>query len=286
MAKGYKKKSKAERAAESEAKVDAVLNGIVDLFTDGDVAGAVAIATFPTPDIPMAEWSLRNRVLAMIAGTGDARGYRAWGKAGRNVQRGKRAFYILAPNTFKSKTEVDAKGDPKRICYGFRAVPVFRYEDTEGDPINYPKHELPAHPLTEVAEAWGIDVRTAGFAGHAYGWTDGSGNITLCTPNERTFFHELGHCADARTHKLKRGQDAVQEIVAELTAATLARLVGREMPNDGRSKDYIAGYSRKLYPNLTDAEAMRKACARVLGRTCKAVEAILKAANATEVKAA
>ena len=274
------------KAEKRQEKVDGVLNGIVDLFTDGDVAQAVAIATFPTPDIPLAKWSLRNRVIAMIAGTGDARGYRAWESVGRNVQKGKRAFYILAPLMVKDrKGGVDKNGKPKMIVIGFKGVPVFRAEDTEGDPINYPKHELPAHPLSEVAEAWGIDIKTAGFAGHAYGWTDGKGNITLCTPNERTFFHELGHCADARTHKLKGGQDAVQEIVAELTAATLARLVGREMPNDGRSKSYIQGYARKLYPNLTDAEAMRKACAKVLARTCKAVEAILKVANAEEVKA-
>jgi hypothetical protein len=262
-----------------QEKVDAVLNGIVDLFTEGDVAKAVAIATFPIPDIPLAKWSLRNRVIAMIAGTGDARGFRQWESVGRCVQKGKRAFYILAPLLVKSKTgEVDKNGKPRMVCIGFKAVPVFRASDTEGDPINYPKHELPAHPLSEVAEAWGIDVQTAGFSGHAYGWTDGKGNITLCTPNERTFFHELGHCADARTHKLKGGQDAVQEIVAELTAATLARLVGREMPNDGRSREYVAGYARKLYPNLSDADAMRKACERVLARTCKAVEAILKAA--------
>jgi hypothetical protein len=102
------------KAEKQQEKVDAVLNGIVDLFTDGDVAGAVAIATFPTPDIPMAAWSLRNRVIAMIAGTGDARGFRAWQKIGRCVQKGRRAFYILAPKTFKSKTEVDAKGKPKQ----------------------------------------------------------------------------------------------------------------------------------------------------------------------------
>lgn len=262
-----------------QEKVDEVLNGIVDLFTDGDVPAAVAVATFPTPDIPMAAWSLRNRVLAMLAGTGDARGFRQWEKVGRYVSKGKRAFYILAPLLVKDrKGGTDKNGKPRMVCIGFKAVPVFRYEDTEGEPVNYPKHELPAHPLTEVAEAWGIDVRTAGFAGHAYGWTDGDNAITLCTPAERTFFHELGHCADARTHKLKGGQDAIQEIVAELTAATLARLVGREMPNDGRSKSYIQGYASKLYPKLSEADAMRKACERVLSRTCKAVEAILKAA--------
>jgi len=270
--------AKAKKATRQE-KVDAVLNGIVDLFTKGDVVEAVAVATFPTPDIPLAKWSLRNRVIAGINGTGDARGFRQWEQVGRSVQKGKRAFYILAPLMVKDrKGGVDKNGKPKMIVIGFKAVPVFRAADTEGDPLNYPKHELPAHPLTEVAEAWGIDIQTAGFTGHAYGWTDGDNAITLCTPAERTFFHELGHCADARTYKLKGGQDAVQEIVAELTAATLARLVGREMPNDGRSKGYIQGYASKLYPKLSEADAMRKACERVLARTCKAVESILKAA--------
>ena len=59
-------------------KVKNVLNTIIDKFKSGDIPQAVALATFPIPDTPSANWSFTNRTLMFISGTGDARGFRQW----------------------------------------------------------------------------------------------------------------------------------------------------------------------------------------------------------------
>ena len=261
--------SKADRVRET-------LDRIVDRFQSGDVPELIGKATFPPADIPLARWSLHNRVLAMMAGTADARGFRQWKEVGRHVKKGSRAFCILGPRMVKV---ADKETDEETMrLVGFVAIPVFRAEDTEGDPLDYQSHPVPAHPLMEVARRWDVKIETAGFQGHAYGWTDGQ-KITLCTPDELTFFHELGHVADGREHTLKGGQHSDQEIVAQLVAATLGHLVGRKDPNDGYSLKYISGYAQSWYPKLSPADGLRKACQRVLSRACKAIEKILAEAD-------
>ncbi len=42
-------------------KVKNVLNQIIQAFESGNIPDAVAIASFPIPDIPSAKWSIRNR---------------------------------------------------------------------------------------------------------------------------------------------------------------------------------------------------------------------------------
>ncbi|MCZ6689673.1 MAG: hypothetical protein O7H41_08730, partial [Planctomycetota bacterium] len=56
----------------TKSKVDRVketLDAVVDLFLSGDVPATVQKAVFPAPNIPIAKWSLRNRVLAALAET-------------------------------------------------------------------------------------------------------------------------------------------------------------------------------------------------------------------------
>ena len=38
-------------------KIKTVLNTILEAFESGDIPEAVAVATFPMPDIPSAQWS-------------------------------------------------------------------------------------------------------------------------------------------------------------------------------------------------------------------------------------
>src|SRR5437016_5817311 len=82
-------------------------------------------------------WSLNNRLLAMIAGTSDARGYRQWQEVGRFVKGGTKALYIVAPKKFKKGEVEDAETGEKHAVFGisgFLAVPLFRFEDTDGKP--------------------------------------------------------------------------------------------------------------------------------------------------------
>ncbi len=64
---------------------------------------------------------------------------------------------------------------------------------------------------------------------------------------EKTFFHELGHAAHEKViGKLKSGQDPFQEIVAELTAQALCKLVGKDAKDTlGNTYKYIEGYAEK-----------------------------------------
>ena len=68
-------------------KIHQALQGIIEKFQNGNIPKAIAISTFPIPNIPAAKWSLPNRTLMFIAGTRDARGYRQWQKVGRYVKK-------------------------------------------------------------------------------------------------------------------------------------------------------------------------------------------------------
>lgn len=69
-------------------KAKVCLQRIVDLFKEGNIPKALAVATIPPQnDIPSAKWSISNRILQFLADTSDARGFRQWKNAGRKVKR-------------------------------------------------------------------------------------------------------------------------------------------------------------------------------------------------------
>ncbi len=245
--------------------VKSVLNGILDCFKSGDVPEAIAKAMFPVADTPSARWSLLNRTLIMLSGTADARGYRQWQSANRHVLKGAKAIFILVP--FIKKLE----DDDKRLT-GFGLKPVFRVEDTDGDPLDYEQIELPSLPLIEKAEAWGVSVKAVPGNYQYYGYfSQDRLEIGLATPAESTFFHELAHAAHARVlGKLKGGQDPFQEIVAELSAQALCRIVGKQpIDTTGNSYRYIDHYAKKI--NLSPWAA----CLKVMAETEKVLNLIL-----------
>jgi hypothetical protein len=53
------------------------------------------------------------------------------------VVKGARAIYILGPITAKVPAKDAVTGEPTEatIIRGFKAIPVFRVEDTEGTPV-------------------------------------------------------------------------------------------------------------------------------------------------------
>jgi hypothetical protein len=222
-----------------QAAADA-LETILGMFESGDdMPEAIASTVIARIEglAPMASWSLPNQLLALKAGTTDARGYRQWEAVGRHVAKGERAIYILAPVTRKVKDTDKATGEEtsRPIVLGFKGIPVFAYESTEGMPIereNFDPPELP--PLHEVAEMLGVSVEyapaPAGCDYHGFYQPDKE-RILLVTHAERTFFHELAHAAhrrvlQARGQDLTGGQNPAQEIVAETVAATLCQLYG------------------------------------------------------------
>jgi len=252
-----------------------VLRGIIERFESGDIPEAIALSMFPIPNIPAAKWSLMNRTLMFLAGTEDARGYRQWQEAGRQVKKGARAFRIFAPR-FKKVSREETQEETIRLI-GFLLVPVFRAQDTDGEPLDYEAVEVPDFPLLEVAEAWGISVKAVPGNYKYYGYFSGGRNlIALASPEECVFFHELGHAAHGRITLLKPGQDWKQEIVAELSSSVLCRLVGKKAENLGQHYRYIERYAQKA------GKSAAQGCLEVFSDTEKVLSLILSGGRSDE----
>jgi hypothetical protein len=169
-------------------KAHTCLQQIVDLFKDGNVPAALAVVTIPPQaNIPSAKWSISNRILQFLANTSDARGFRQWQETDRNVKKGAKTFCILGPKT-RTITETDDSGQEikKHIVMGFFAIPVFRAEDTDGEPLPYEPTSPP--PLVDVAQAFGLSVSYQTFAHGYYGYYQGgSKKIVLATHEAQIF---------------------------------------------------------------------------------------------------
>jgi hypothetical protein len=226
------------------SKAQAQLERLVEAFKSGEIGEVVRRTVIPAADVPCSKWSLCNRVIVSLAGTDDARGYRQWQEVGRHVKKGAKALYILVPWIVKKKDdEEDDEGT--KVLRGFLGKAVFRYEDTEGEPIERSEVDPPTYPpLYEVAERLGLKVKYQGHQGDAFGYfAPGRKQIVLETHDQKTFWHELGHAAHERVKgQLKGGQDPKEEAVAELTATVIAGLYGSDW--SGNCWRYLEEYSQ------------------------------------------
>lgn len=246
------------------------LKQIVDMFREGNAPKALAVVTItPQTDIPSAKWSLSNRVLQFLADTSDSRGFRQWQEAGRKIKKGCKAFYILGPKT-RMITDTDENGEEteKAVVTGFFAIPVFRAEDTDGAPLPYEPASPP--PLADVAEAFGLSVSYQTYASQYYGYYQSSSKkIVLATHSAQVFLHELSHAAHHRIEgQLQGGQVPSQEIIAELTAATLAQLYCPDV-NLGFSYEYVKRYAEK------SKKSIERACLAVINTVGRVLDEIL-----------
>lgn len=229
-------------------RAEEAVQRLVGMFERDEIPEAVAETVIRSKlgNAPSAKWSLGNQLLMLLAGTTDARGFRQWEQAGRKVRKGAKAFYILGPMT--RKMEDKETGETVTRVFGFKGVPVFAAEDTEGDePYEaevYEPMELP--PLWDVAERIGVTRIDYGpFANGFKGYYQpGEKRIMLCSHDVDVFFHELAHAAHATIETLKGGQDRKQEIVAETVAATLCVLYGYE-GFISKAGDYISAYAEE-----------------------------------------
>jgi hypothetical protein len=265
---GQENDTRAARAA----RVQEATASLLHMFDTGDLPEKVAQTVIrrletDTP-APSAKWSLGNQILMTLAGTVDARGFHQWHEVNRYVNKGAKAFYILAPIRIK-KTEATSDGEEEYfVTIGFKPIPVFRYEDTHGDPLPQPNYKpavLP--PLFNVAQKYGVPVKwtpaTERFRGVYNLHTK---EITLCTHDVSVFFHELAHAVHATFRELKGGQNPDQEVVAETVSAVLCHMYGY----DGylwHCREYITYYAEAKDPG--------RAIMRVLGDVQKVLNLIL-----------
>ena len=253
-------------------KIQAAATKLLQMFESGNFPEIAkrSILTRAYGKQPCAKWSIGNFILMLVQGTNDARGFQQWKAVGRSVKKGAHSLHIFAPLTY-SKTEINNKtGEEERKTFikGFRAIPVFAFESTEGNDIETVSFNPPeAPPLFEVAERYGIKVSYDAFMGRALGSckTDGS-EITLRAHDVDVWFHELAHAVDARLSggNLKGGQDEEQETVAELSSGVLCQLYGIS-GYECQAWQYIKAY------NSDSPEKAIKQIYNLLGR----VEAII-----------
>jgi antirestriction protein ArdC len=250
------------------------LNRLLKMFESGDLPAAVARTLIRPAKVerPSDKWSLGNRLLVRAAGTEDARGFRQWQEVGRRVKKGAKAFYIFAPVTKKKVVKVideetgEECEEERTVIIGFRDVPVFRYEDTEGDPLPEPDYRPPKPPpLQDAAKAFGVEeVRYTPANGDGsygfYTWR-GKKRIELHTHDVKTWFHELGHAVHHSFRELQGSQVPEQEIVAEVFAATMCEFFGVQGYHY-HAWEYVKAYSsqdpqqalRAVFRVLSDVE--------------------------------
>lgn len=196
--------------------------------------------------IPSDNWSILNRMIMLMVGrTSDARTYKQWQKAERQVVKGARSFSIIAPITKKS---VDPEsGEEKVYLIGFRALPVFPLEMTAGKEVwkcNYEPKTIPVSMknLIMVVERLGGTVKWAPMNGLALGfYSTKDRSITMCSEDFVTLAHETIHFIHDQIDPLKYGDRKKEEIIAELGAAVLCEMMG-EQGFEQQSYEYIRRY--------------------------------------------
>jgi hypothetical protein len=259
---------------------------IVDAFKQpGSLPKALApIFIRRNDEVPCRKWSWHNQLLVALSGTSDARGIRQWNTVGRKLKKGCKGIWILAPciKTIRDKND-KGEEEKKNIVYGFKGIPVFAVEDTEGNPV--PGNErydewVRNLPLVKVAEGWGIHVGTySGEGRDALGYFQfGTGRkaIMLGTENLSTWAHELVHAADHHLTKLVDDRNLL-EIIAELGSAILLEAIGYRYEADlGGAYAYITHYAESA------GKAPVRACIEVLDRACTCVALILDTADKVE----
>jgi len=201
-------------------------------------------------------------------------GYRKWQSLGRQVRKGERSIAVLAPCTYKAKTDDHENKTPEtteapKVLRGFRVVHVFDVSQTDGDPLP----SLPA-PLLEggspaalwdglasqvVAAGFGLD---RGDCDGANGRTDYLTRLVRVRDDvdgaqgAKTLAHELAH---VMLHD-RTEQATVCRGRAEVEAESVAFLVcaGAGLDTERYSFPYVTVWSGGK------PEAVRETAGRVI----------------------
>lgn len=265
-----------------EDKIKEAANNLLKMFETGQMPEAITRTVIQRKEgdwQPSFDWSIGNQILMYAQGTMDARGFHQWKKVNRSVKKGSNAIHILAPltKTIIEKDEETGEEIKKTYIYGFRYIPVFRYEDTEGEELvkpDYKPMELP--PLWEVAQKLNLKIEYSPFYGDCYGSYNLKNMIKLHTYDFKTFYHELAHAVHGSIKKLKGGQHAEQEVVAETVAAVLLQIQGIE-GYEYHSYNYIKHYTEDM-----NEKDVVKAIMKVLGEVEEVLNIILQVAEEIE----
>ncbi len=190
-------------------------------------------------------YSFGNAVLiaAQLPEATRVAGFRTWQKLGRNVRKGEKAIWILAPMGMKKTMGDDAGED--RVVVGFKHVPVFDISQTDGEELPAVCRRLDgAGPaayfgrLTGAAGTFGYSVEPTELPDGVNGDCSFElGRIRVECRNSaaqqvKTLVHEMAHALLHRDHHNRR--------LAELEAESTAYVVCHHLGFDSGS--YTFGY--------------------------------------------
>ena len=197
---------------------------------------------------PCDKWSIGNQLIMLFI-----------------VMKGSKAFGIYAPLV---KKIVDGEEEEQTVIVGFKVVPVFKVEDTEGEELEAVSYEPEIRempPFIDVAEKLDIKVKWKPLSCAVYGYYSPRDNsITLGSKDFIVYFHELAHAVNATYADLSKDIKKA-EVVAELTAAVLCEMNG------------ISGYESQAYKYIQRfcADMEDKAVLKNIMRTLNEVEKII-----------
>jgi len=195
------------------------------------------------------EYSLHNTMLIFSQRPDASRvcGYKTWQKLGRQVRKGSKAIWILAPIISRIRSEDDEHAD--KIVARFRSVPVFDIADTEGEPL--PEAPVLTHGAScsddliraavFFADAEGIAVQFGSLGGGAYGLSRGGQVVVDETLQGADQFavlvHELAH------ELLHHGNgERLDKQTREIEAETTAYVVCQHFAIASTAPAYLALY--------------------------------------------
>lgn len=263
---------------DKEDIIKSAVSKLMKMFESGEFPAqftTTIIRKNEADEIPSDSWSIGNRILMSAQNTSDARGYNQWQEVGRQVKKGSKAIYIFAPLTKRITETDDETGEEtkKVIVYGFRPLPVFRYEDTEGEPLpdyDYSPKKYP--PFFDVAEKLGVSVEYRPMRGNFLGrYIASTANIQLCSQDAHVYYHELAHAVHNTFVDLKTYDSDKAEIVAEFTACVLCELTNiRGYGTQGYE------YIRRYCGGETKPEGVLKKIMGVLSEVEKIVLRVIK----------
>ncbi|BBX30657.1 hypothetical protein A5768_08130 [Mycolicibacterium fortuitum] len=235
-------------------------------------------------------YSLNNQLLIAMQKPDATRvaGFNKWKELGRDVNKGEKAIWVLAP-MIKKRTKDDGSGEDERVVIGFKSVPVFDVSQTSGNP-------LPEPPVVSYSRDSGVapprmhsDLE-AQVVGHGYrverrdlgpdaaeGYTDGVNKVVVIS-NRYSDAHqaqvlahelahiELGHMGNTSDyHTRAGGQRPRMEVEAESVAYVVGRRYG--LSPGPSSFAYIDGWAHGDKDKVRGtAEAVVAASKRILDR--------------------
>ena len=239
------------------------------------------------------KYSFRNTLLILTQRPDASRvaGFRAWQSMGRQVAKGEKAIWILAPVTRKvgdvdPEVQPDAPDGKGRVLVAFKPACVFDIAQTYGEELPEVCSRLEGEDitgafgrLTAVAQSIGYTVSVLDFPGTANG--DCSFDQRLIRVREgnapaqrvKTLAHEIAH---AMLH-----ENWTDRQVAELEAESIAFVVCSNL--NLASDDYSFGYCASWAGGGDEAVAAIKASGE---RIQKTADAILRSLDELQERAA